>query len=65
MPTPQFGSPVFGRVDQLHMSRSKRLRVHAYVHDGEVIAEVLCRAQAGVRGLVRAIGANFARRAGH
>lgn len=65
MHTTQFGSAVFTRVDQLHMSRSKRLRVQAYVHDGEVIAEFLCRAQAGVRSLGRAIGASFARRAGH
>ena len=65
MHTRQFSSAVFGRVDRLHMSRSKRLRVHAYVRDGEAIAEYLCRVQTGVRGLVRAVAAHFARRAGH
>lgn len=64
MHTTQSGSAIFGRIDELHLSRSERLRINAYMHDGELIAEFCCRAlaniQSGAGALSRAVRAMFA-----
>ncbi len=39
---PQIGSGISARVNALHLSESERLRVNAYLHDGEFIADLLC-----------------------
>lgn len=69
MHTTQFGTGTFGRIEDLHLSRSERLRINAYIHDGEVIAEFLSRVVAGVRfgagSLARAVKALFAHPARH
>ena len=43
------GSNTFGPLDRLHMSETERLRVNAYIHDGEVIADLMSGALAGMR----------------
>ena len=48
MYTSEIRSDIFSRVNDLHMSNSERLRINAYMHDGELIAEFLSRALAGV-----------------
>ena len=62
--TTQAGPGVFGRVDDLHLNRRERLRVNAYMQDGEFIAELICRAlalvHAGAAGLARAVKLLFA-----
>jgi hypothetical protein len=64
MRTSQIDSAVFGRIDDLHLSVSERLKVNAYLQDGEFIAELFCHLLAlihsGTRGLARAIKAMFA-----
>lgn len=47
----QIGSGISARVDDLHLSKSERLRAYAYMHDGELIAELLCRALTSARAL--------------
>jgi len=57
--TSQGHSGVFSRMDDLPLSRRERLRVNAYMHDGELIAEFICRVLAyihsGTGRLARAI----------
>jgi len=47
------GTPVgpgaFSQLDRLHLSESERLRVSGYIHDGEVLAELMFGALAGIR----------------
>jgi len=73
---PQIGSGISARVNELHLSESERLRVNAYLHDGEFIADLLCRALTGARSLAlsaahaagrlaHAVKAIFAKPAGH
>jgi hypothetical protein len=66
---PQVSQAVFGRLNDLHVSRRERLRINAYIHDGEVIADFSSRAFAGVRSgvdaLARDIKAAFAKPARH
>lgn len=61
----RFKSGVFGPVDALYMSENERRRIKAYMQDGEFIAEVLCRALAGIQSaaesLARGSKAMFAR----
>lgn len=72
---PQIGSGISARLSELHLSESERLRVNAYLHDGEFIADLLCRALTGARAvallaahgagsLAHAVKAKFARPAG-
>lgn len=76
MSASQIGSGISARVDDLHLSKSERLRAYAYMHDGELIAELLCRALASARSvtllaahgacsLAHAVKAIFVRPAGH
>ena len=73
---PQIGSGISRRVDELRLSESERLRVKAYLHDGEFIADLLCRALTGARAvallaahgagsLAHAVKAIFVKPAGH
>lgn len=66
---PQSNSGVFGRLDDLHMRKSECMRVNAYIHDGEVIAELSSRVLAGVRSgidaLARDLKAAFAKPTRH
>lgn len=39
----------FSRLDALPMSESERQHVHAYIHDGEVLAELMYGALNGLR----------------
>ncbi len=43
------GSGRFSPLDRLHMSESERRRVSAYIHDGEVIADLMSGALTGIR----------------
>ncbi len=67
--TPQAGPGVFGRVDDLHLSKRERLRVNAHMQDGELIAELICRTlahiQSGASRLARALKLIFASTARH
>jgi hypothetical protein len=63
---------VFSRLNELHLGRSERLRIDAYIHDGERIAELCSRAVAGVAlaghavsGLAHGVKALFAKPARH
>jgi len=66
---PQTRSGTFGRLEDLHMSRSERQHVYAYIHDGERIADISSRAYAGIRsgvvGLAHGLKAMFATPARH
>lgn len=66
---PQFRSGMFGRLEDLHMSSSERQRINAYIHDGELIADISSRALAGIRsgvvGLTHGLKAMFATPARH
>jgi len=63
------GSGTFSPLDKLHMSASERQRVIAYIHDGEVIAELMSGALTGIRSGVelaeRGIKAIFPSHAKH
>lgn len=52
MHTTPADSGIFPRLNDLHLSRSERLRINAYLHDGELIAGFLCRALEGLRAAV-------------
>jgi len=52
MQTTKAGTEVFARLNDLHLSRSERLRINAYMHDGEVIGDFLCRAMEGIRAAI-------------
>jgi hypothetical protein len=47
------GTPVgpgaFSQLDRLHMSEGERLRVSGYIYDGEILAELMLGALAGIR----------------
>ena len=59
----------FGPVDALHLSENERRHINAYMQDGEFIAEVFCRALAGIQtaagSLARGSKAMFARPVRH
>ena len=42
------GQDVFFRVNDLHVNKNERLRIAAYMHDGELIGEFLSGAYAGI-----------------
>lgn len=67
--TPQAGSAVSSRLDDLHLSKRERLRVDAYMHDGERIADLICSTQAhiqsGANRLAHALKVIFASTARH
>ena len=67
--TTHSGTDVFGRVDDLHLSKGDRLRATGCLHDGELIAEFYCRARSGVEtvagSLAHAAKAMFESRARH
>ena len=72
MHTARIKSDIFSRVNALHMSKSERLRINAYMQDGEHIAEFFSRALAGValaghgvNRLAHNVKAVFARPARH
>jgi len=72
MQTAQTRSDIFSRVNDLRMSKSERLRVIAYMQDGELIAEFFSRALAGVAlaghgvsSLAHGVKAAFAKPARH
>lgn len=69
MPTPRSNAPIFGRIASLRMSAGQRLRINAYMQDGELIAELTRRALENVRSrgalAGRAVKAIFARPARH
>ncbi|MBE0619120.1 MAG: hypothetical protein IH605_00865 [Burkholderiales bacterium] len=48
MHTTHIDSDIFSRVNDLPMCKSERQRVSAYIHDGEVIGELLCDAFTGL-----------------
>lgn len=56
MHTTQIRSGIFGRADDVRMSRCERLRVNVYMQDGELIAEFLCRALASIRSGIALAG---------
>jgi hypothetical protein len=66
---PQFESDQFGRLQHLHLSSRERQRINAYIHDGELIADISSRALAGMRsgiaGLSHGIKALLATPARH
>ncbi|MBE0624625.1 MAG: hypothetical protein IH606_07435 [Burkholderiales bacterium] len=66
---PQSSSGMFGRLDDLHLSRRERLHINAYIHDGERIADISTRALAGIRsgalGVAHGVKAMFATPARH
>ncbi|MGP1676415.1 MAG: hypothetical protein ACTS6J_04575 [Burkholderiales bacterium] len=76
MHTTHIRSDIFSRVNDLHLSENERLRINAYIQDGEFIAEYLSRALAGIRSgvalaghaagsLAQGVKAAFARPARH
>ncbi len=56
MHTAHIRSDVFSRVNALHMSENERLRINAYIHDGELIGEFISRALAGAALAGHALG---------
>ena len=44
MNTTPADSEIFPRLNDLHLSRSERARINAYMHDGELIGDFLCLA---------------------
>lgn len=52
MHTTKSGSEIFPRLNDLHLSSSERVRITAYMHDGELIGDFLCRAMEGIRAAV-------------
>lgn len=48
MHTTHISPDVFSRLNELHLSKSERLRAIAYMQDGERIAGFISRALAGV-----------------
>ena len=43
------GPGTFTQLDHLHFSESERQRVAGYIHDGEVLAELMFGALSGIR----------------
>jgi len=43
------GPIAFSQLDKLHMSESECQRVNGYIHDGEVLAELMSGALEGIR----------------
>jgi hypothetical protein len=43
------GPGAFSQLDRLHLSESERLRVSGYLYDGEILAELMLGALAGIR----------------
>lgn len=52
MRTPQTGSEIFPRLNDLPLSRSERELGNAYIHEGELIGDFLCRALESIRSAV-------------
>ena len=52
MHTPHTGSEIFPRLNDVPLSRSERELGNAYLHEGELIGDFLCRALESLRSAV-------------